>query len=263
MLAASACVVDALHNVLRCQRMDRRQGLESNRFCSLVQVKQLSAPELPRMLIEFFCWRYSDEEHNSWQPLVLFCSQCCLQASQADALAGFSDITVASDAIVSLRHAGTEYVVANGDLRWAQRPGGLSLWLPGCRLCGLKRLRLLRRRRPRGTPQTRGVGSEGDDCPVRLNGSNNMSSLDGINFQETIFPLLTNTVFVFERGGNDTGTFQAILRMVRSERRWRSTAPSSTRTRASMSVVSTPSASFSPPMSGSKGCASRRRDTIA
>jgi hypothetical protein len=35
---------------------------------------------------------------------------------KADALTGFSDITVVNDAIVSLRYGGTEYVVAKGDL---------------------------------------------------------------------------------------------------------------------------------------------------
>jgi hypothetical protein len=38
-----------------------------------------------------------------------------------------------------------------------------------------------------------------------------LSSIDGINYQETVFAAPTKTIFVFERGGNDTGTFQAIL----------------------------------------------------
>ena len=37
-----------------------------------------------------------------------------------------------------------------------------------------------------------------------------ISSIDGIDFQETIFPFETDTIFLFERGGNDTGTWQGI-----------------------------------------------------
>ncbi len=131
---------------------------------------------------------------------------------EADALTGFSDITVASDAIVSLRYAGTEYVVANGDLmlgtttRWyiPAATGVATLWKEGDPA-------------PAATttagapPKPEDPASEGDNFLFRRNGANDMSSLDAINYQETIFPRLTNTIFVFERGGNDTGTFEAIL----------------------------------------------------
>ncbi len=130
----------------------------------------------------------------------------------ADTLTGFSDVTVVSDAIVSLRYGGTEYVVAKGDLmlgtttRWyiptaTKVP---TLWKDGDPT-------------PAGTntagapPKPEDPGSEGDNFFFRRNGANDMSSIDAIDFQETIFPSLTNTIFVFERGGNDTGTFQAIL----------------------------------------------------
>jgi hypothetical protein len=131
---------------------------------------------------------------------------------KADALTGFSDITVVNDAIVSLRYGGTEYVVAKGDLmlgtttRWyipvdTKIP---TLWKEGDPA-------------PAGTntagapPKPEDPGSEGDNFFFRRNGQNDMSSIDAIDFQETIFPSLTNTIFVFERGGNDTGTYQAIL----------------------------------------------------
>jgi len=39
----------------------------------------------------------------------------------------------------------------------------------------------------------------------------NISSIDGLAYQETIFPFLVSTIFVFENGGNDNGTVQAIL----------------------------------------------------
>ena len=140
--------------------------------------------------------------------LTLFCD-----AVQADALTGFSDITVAGNAIVRLRYAGTEYVAANGDLmlgtttRWyiPAAAGVPTLWRDGDPA-------------PAATvptasdPKTADVGANADDWILAVSGAvDGMSSLDGINFQETIFPLPTDTIFVFERGGNDTGTFQAIL----------------------------------------------------
>jgi hypothetical protein len=54
------------------------------------------------------------------------------------------------------------------------------------------------------------VGSKADNFLFTLDGATNISSIDGIDFQETIFPIPANTFFHFERGGNDTGTWQAI-----------------------------------------------------
>ena len=133
-------------------------------------------------------------------------------AVQADALTGFSDITVVGDAIVSLRYAGTEYVVANGDLmlgtttRWyiPAATGVPTLWKDGDPTPAATNT-------AGAPPKPEDPGSEGDNFFFRRNGQNDMSSIDAINFQETTFPSLTNTIFVFERGGNDTGTFQAIL----------------------------------------------------
>jgi len=39
----------------------------------------------------------------------------------------------------------------------------------------------------------------------------NISSIDNLGYQETIFPFLVSTMFVFENGANDNGTVQAIL----------------------------------------------------
>jgi hypothetical protein len=147
----------------------------------------------------------------------LVCAICFSLAAmaasvEADVLNGFSDITVVSDAIVSLRYSGTEYVVANDDLmlgtttRWyiPAATGVATLWKDGDPT-------------PAATttagspPKPEDPGSEGDNFLFRSNGQNDMSSIDAINFQETIFPALTKTIFVFERGGNDTGTFEAIL----------------------------------------------------
>ncbi len=130
----------------------------------------------------------------------------------ADTLSGLADVTVVDGAIVSLRHAGTEYVVADGDLvlgtttRWYIDPGTgtETLWVegdpaPAATVSGTS------------SPKSGDVGSKGDNFLFTLDGSTNISSIDGIDFQETIFPSLTDTFFLFERGGNDTGTWQAIL----------------------------------------------------
>ena len=60
-------------------------------------------------------------------------------------------------------------------------------------------------------PKADDIGAHADNFLLRENGVNNISSLDGINFQETIFPVLSTKFFLFERGGNDSGTWQAIL----------------------------------------------------
>jgi hypothetical protein len=128
---------------------------------------------------------------------------------EADTLSGLADVTVVDGAIVSIRHEGTEYVVADGDLmlgtttRWYVLDGVETLWAEG----------------DPTAPQTVGgssnpkdgdVGSKADNFNFTLDGSTNISSIDGIDFQETIFPSLTDTIFLFERGGNDVGTWQAI-----------------------------------------------------
>jgi hypothetical protein len=61
------------------------------------------------------------------------------------------------------------------------------------------------------SPKDGDVGSKADNFNFTLDGGTNISSIDGIDFQETIFPSLTDTIFLFERGGNDVGTWQAIF----------------------------------------------------
>ena len=127
----------------------------------------------------------------------------------ADELIGFSDVTVEDGAIISLRYEGVEYVVADGDLllgtttRWYVQGGNEVLWEEGTPTPAVT---------VAGTSSVKAgdVGSKGDNFLFTLNGGTNISSIDGIDFQQTIFPFLTNTFFHFERGGNDTGTWQAI-----------------------------------------------------
>jgi hypothetical protein len=144
--------------------------------------------------------------------LVVFAMVFMAAPVWADSLNGLADVTVVDDAIVSLRYADTEYVVADGDLvlgattRWyiPADTGVPTLWIEGDPA-------------PEATvggssnPKEGDFGSKADNFLFRLEGSNNISSIDGIDYQETIFPFLTDTVFLFERGGNDTGTWQAIL----------------------------------------------------
>jgi hypothetical protein len=132
-----------------------------------------------------------------------------LAGFRSETLTGLSDITVVDDAIVSVRYKGTEYVVADGDLilgtttRWYVLEGVETLWAEG----------------DPTAPQTVGgssnpkdgdVGSKADNFLFKLDGSTNISSIDGIDFQQTIFPSLVDTIIVFERNGNDVGSFQAI-----------------------------------------------------
>jgi len=143
-------------------------------------------------------------------PVIVLVSMLC-SAVQADLLTGLPDVTVVGDAIVSLRYAGIEYVVANGDLvlgtttRWYIPAGGVAtLWVegdpaPSATVSGTS------------DPKVGDVGSHADNFLFTLNGINDISSIDGINFQQTIFPVPVDTIFVFERGGNDSGTVQAIL----------------------------------------------------
>jgi hypothetical protein len=145
-------------------------------------------------------------------PVTVLLSMLLCSAVQADMLGGLSDVTVVDDAIVSLQYSGTEYVVANGDLvlgtttRWyiPTDTGIETLWAegdpaPAATVSGTS------------NPKEGDVGSKADNFLFKLDGSTNISSIDGIDFQQTIFPLLSDTFFLFERGGNDTGTWQAIL----------------------------------------------------
>ena len=127
-----------------------------------------------------------------------------------DVLSGLSDVTVVDGAIVSIRNEGTDYVVADEDLmlgtttRWYIDAGVETLWAegdpaPAATMSGTS------------NPKEGDVGSKADNFLFTLDGSTNISSIDGIDFQETLFPALADTFFLFERGGNDVGTWQAIL----------------------------------------------------
>jgi len=143
-------------------------------------------------------------------PAIVLLSMVLCNAVRADTLSGLADVTVVDDAIVSLRYEGTEYVVANGDLtlgtttRWYVVAGVETLWAegdpaPAATVTGTS------------NPKDGDVGSKADNFLFELDGSTNISSIDGIDFQQTIFPFLTDTFFLFERGGNDSGTWQAIF----------------------------------------------------
>jgi len=143
--------------------------------------------------------------------LTLFAVVVMAAPVGADILSGLADVTVVDGAIVSFRYEGTEYFVDDGVLalgtttRWYIPPSGVeTLWVdgtptPDATVSGTS------------TVKAGDVGPKADNFLFTLDGSTNISSIDGIDFQETVFPFLTNTFFHFERGGNDTGTWQAIL----------------------------------------------------
>ena len=129
-------------------------------------------------------------------------------------LVGLPDIQVDNDELVSLTYDGTTYVVADGDLvtgtttRWYIDPasGAETLWPDGTPY-------------PLGAPTVANtsspkegdIGAKADDFIFRIGGSNHISSIDGIDFQETVFDEPTDIFFMFERGGNDAGTIQLIM----------------------------------------------------
>ncbi len=145
--------------------------------------------------------------------VVVLLSMLLCTVAQADTLAGVSDITVVDGALASIRHDGTEYVVANEDLmlgtttRWyiPAATGVPTLWVEGVAAPAAT---------VTGTsdPKVSDVGSKADTWTFGVAGAaGGISSIDGIDFQETIFPLPTKMIFVFERGGNDNGTVEPIL----------------------------------------------------
>jgi len=143
--------------------------------------------------------------------LILFAVVVMTAPAGADTLSGLADVTVVDGAIVSFRYEGTEYVVDEGVVtlgtttRWYIPASGVeTLWedgtpTPEATVSGTS------------TVKSGDIGPKADNFLFTLNGSTNISSIDGIDFQETVFPFLTNTFFHFERGGNDTGTWHAIL----------------------------------------------------
>ena len=126
-------------------------------------------------------------------------------------LAGLADVNVVDDAIVSISRRHTKYIVADGDLtlgtttRWYLDANGVeTLWAdgapaPAATVSGTS------------NPKTGDVGSKADNFLFAVGGAYDMSSIDGVNFQETIFPVPSSTFFIFERGGNDAGSMQAIF----------------------------------------------------
>lgn len=61
------------------------------------------------------------------------------------------------------------------------------------------------------SPKAGDVGSKADNNFWKKDGATDISSIDALPFQRTIFSTPTDTIFVFERGANDQGTVQPIL----------------------------------------------------
>jgi hypothetical protein len=145
--------------------------------------------------------------------LIFFTVGAVTASAGADSLSGLSDVTVVDGEIISFRFEGTEYIVEEGVVslgtttRWYIVDGVEILWEEGDPVPP----EAPTVPDPSSNAKIGDVGSKADNFLFTLNGSTNISSIDGINFQETVFPFLTNTFFHFERGGNDTGTWQAIL----------------------------------------------------
>ncbi|MHC4581813.1 MAG: hypothetical protein ACYS14_10175 [Planctomycetota bacterium] len=145
--------------------------------------------------------------------LMLLVAAIIGTSARADKLTGLADVTVVDGEIISFRHDGIEYVVAEEDVvlgtttRWYVDGGVETLWPEGDPVPAAAPTVP----NPSSSAKIGDVGSKADNFLFTLNGATNISSIDGINFQETVFPFLTNMFFVFERNGNDNGTVQAIL----------------------------------------------------
>ncbi len=129
----------------------------------------------------------------------------------ADSLLGLAGVEVADDAIVGLHYDGVDYVVADGDLglgvtsRWyiPNDTGNVTLWAEGdpspeATVAGTSH------------PKEGEVGSQADNFLFSIPDGTSLSSLDGIDYQETLFTTPRDTFFLFERGGDDVGIWQAI-----------------------------------------------------
>jgi hypothetical protein len=62
-----------------------------------------------------------------------------------------------------------------------------------------------------GDPKVDDWGSRADNLLWASAGGRDVSSIDGIDYQETLFAEPVDIIFVFEQGGDDTGTIQPIL----------------------------------------------------
>ena len=149
--------------------------------------------------------------------VVVFLSRMA-SPSLADQLFSLPTMTAATVGgnleIESLTHAGVTYVVADGDLatgtttRWYLDPnngGAETQWVDGDPVQpGMPTVLNT------SNPKVGDTGAKADNFTLLLGGGTNISSIDGIDFQQTIFPFLSNKFFLFERGGNDTGFWQSI-----------------------------------------------------
>jgi len=125
----------------------------------------------------------------------------------ADSITPFSDVTTtAGVGLDALTWEDTEYttddLVLGTTIRWYNNTaGGVSPWIPD-----------------NGEIPADWNDNGKVDYPGRYaddflwnSASYNMCSIDNLDFQETTFDVLVDTVFVFENGGNDSGTVYPIL----------------------------------------------------
>ncbi|HRZ91896.1 MAG TPA: PEP-CTERM sorting domain-containing protein [Candidatus Paceibacterota bacterium] len=134
--------------------------------------------------------------------------------ARADALAGLPEMTASGGQILTLTYNGITYTPSDLQLgtttRWWIDGGGTEiLWNPSDPSTDPSQT----------TPPVAGtsnpkvgdIGAHADNFILNVGTSTDISSTDGINFQQTVFPFLSSAFFIFERGGNDAGNIQAIL----------------------------------------------------
>jgi hypothetical protein len=130
---------------------------------------------------------------------------------QADSLAPVTDVNVTGGILDEITYNSNTYASTNLLLgtttRWYIIDNVEYLWPdgdpppPGTPTVG-----------GTSTPKQGDIGAKADNFLFQdATGATDISSIDGIDFQQTIFPELVDTIFVFERGGSDTGLVYPIL----------------------------------------------------
>jgi len=142
-----------------------------------------------------------------------------INSVQADSLSPVTTITESAGELVDLTYNGTTYVTANNDLilgetrRYYIHPdtGIHTWWVDGTDPWPLEGV-YTETVGGTSTPKPGDIGAKADNYLFRTaSGSTDISSIDGIDYQQTIFSQLVDTIFVFERGGNDNGFVYPIL----------------------------------------------------
>ncbi len=159
--------------------------------------------------------KFSLENKPFWLGLLLICLPIG-SLPAADVVGGFNSVTIdntdpANVFISSLTYNATTYTPGQFFYGTTTRfyntsAGGTAVWIEGDPVPGD-----IVEVPGTSNAKVNDVGSHADNNLWVAAGSTDISSIDGLPFQQTIFASPVDTIFVFERGGNDNGTISPIL----------------------------------------------------